>query len=88
VVLPQRLIMMYTFRGVPEAGFAGDLVLDMFCGTGATCVAAASMGRTHLGVDLNAGYCRIAEHRARHERANEAAIMLPRPRIRKPGPRA
>ena len=34
--------MMYTFRAVPEAGFEGDLVLDMFNGTGATCVAAAS----------------------------------------------
>ena len=84
-VLPQRLIMMYTFRGVAEASFQGDLVLDMFNGAGATCVAAASTGRTYLGIDLNPDYCRIAEHRVRYERTNEAAIMLPRLRVRKPG---
>jgi len=85
VVLPQRLTMMYTFRGVPEAGFQGDLVLDMFNGTGASCVAAVSTGRTYLGVDLNPDYCRVAERRVRYERVNEAAVMLPRLRVRKPG---
>ncbi|MGQ9730516.1 MAG: DNA-methyltransferase [Candidatus Zipacnadales bacterium] len=84
VVLPQRLIMMYTFRGVPAAGFAGDLVLDMFNGTGATCVAAASSGRNYVGIDLHPEYCQIAEHRVRHERVHEAAIMLPRLSVRKP----
>ena len=84
VVLPQRLIMMYTFRGVPDVGFEGDLVLDMFNGTGATCVAAASLGRTYIGVDLNPEYCRIAEQRVLSQRINEAAMMLPRPRVRKP----
>jgi len=85
VVLPQRLMLMYTFGGVPEAGFEGDLVLDMFCGTGATCVAAASLGRTYLGIDLNPDFCRIAEHRAANERVDPRAIMLTRARVRRPG---
>jgi DNA modification methylase len=83
VVLPQRLIMMYTFRGVPEAGFEGDLVLDMFNGTGATCVAAASTGRTYLGIDLSPDFCRIAEQRVATERANESAIMLAKVKVRR-----
>jgi len=87
VVLPQRLILMYTFRSVPEAGFEGDLVLDMFNGTGATCVAAASTGRTYLGIDLNPDFCRLAEHRATHERVNESAILLPRVKVRRAEPR-
>ncbi len=83
-VLPQRLIMMYTFRAVPDLGFEGDLVLDMFNGTGATCVAAASLDRTYIGSDLSPEYCRIAEQRVRTERLNEATIMLPRVRVTKP----
>lgn len=84
VVLPQRLIMMYTFRAVPQAGFKGDLVLDMFNGTGATCVAAASTGRNFFGIDLNPDYCRIAEWRVCHERVSEDEIILARVPVRRP----
>jgi DNA modification methylase len=84
VVLPQRLIMMYTFRGVPEAGFEGDLVLDMFSGAGATCLAAASLGRTYLGIDLSPDFCRLAEHRLATERVDENAILLPRVKVGRP----
>jgi len=83
IVLPQRLIMMYTFRGVPEAGFEGDLVLDMFNGTGATCLAAASTGRTYLGIDLHPDFCRLAEQRLATERVNADAILLPRVKVRR-----
>ena len=40
--LPARLIRLYTF-GAAE-GFAGEIVLDPFVGTGTTCVAAKRMG--------------------------------------------
>ena len=102
VVLPQRLIMMYTFRGaksgtvtdssrsksvtVPDSApnlAEGDFVLDMFSGTGATCVAAASMGRTYLGIDLSPDFCRLAEQRVATERVNERAIMLTRVKVRR-----
>ncbi len=63
VVLPQRLIMMYTFQSVPEAGFMGDVVLDMFNGTGSTCVAAKLLQRHYIGNDLNPDYCNIAKER-------------------------
>jgi modification methylase len=78
VVLPQRLIAMYTFKQTPEAGFAGDIVLDMFNGSGATCVAARAMGRNWIGIDLNPEYCAVARHRVVQEYVNPASILLER----------
>jgi DNA modification methylase len=63
VVLPERLILMYTFRAVPDEGFDGDIVLDMFSGTGTTCVAAKALGRRYIGIDLNAEFCETARRR-------------------------
>jgi modification methylase len=61
--LPNRLVAMYTFRGVPAAGFPGDLVLDPLCGSGTTCVAARRLGRRFVGIDLNPEFCALAEQR-------------------------
>lgn len=61
--LPQRLVHMYSFRKAPEAGFAGDIVLDMFNGSGATTLAAKATGRRWIGIDLNPSYCKHAESR-------------------------
>ena len=55
IELPRRCIELYTF--------AGDVVLDPFNGSGATCVAAKQTGRTYIGVDLSSEYCQIAEER-------------------------
>jgi site-specific DNA-methyltransferase (adenine-specific) len=41
----------------------GQLVVDPFCGSGSTLVAARNTGRHYLGCDENAEYCRIAEGR-------------------------
>ncbi|MBX3029327.1 MAG: site-specific DNA-methyltransferase [Chloroflexi bacterium] len=84
VVLPQRLIRMYTFATNPDTGFAGDLVLDPFAGSGSTCVAARALGRNWIGIDLNPEYCRIARDRARYERVNSTEMMLEWPRVRRP----
>lgn len=82
VVLSQRLIMMYTFRAVPDAGFGGDLVLDMFNGSGSTCVAAEALGRPWIGIDLSPEYCAIARERVDHERVDPYAVMLRGVRVR------
>jgi DNA modification methylase len=71
--LPNRLIAMYSFRAVPEAGFPGDIVLDPFAGSGTTCVAARRLGRRFVGIDLNADFCAHA--------AARVALTSPSPRI-------
>jgi len=82
VVLPQRLIMMYTFAECPDAGFGGDIVLDMFNGAGATCVAARALGRKWIGIDLHPGYCEIARHRVQRESVNPHCMILETVRVK------
>ena len=52
VELPQKLMELYTY--------AGDLVVDPFCGSGSTLVAAARCGRDAVGYDLDPQYVKIA----------------------------
>ena len=53
--LPRRLIELYTFRG--------DVVLDPFCGSGTTCLAARRLARHFVGYEVEAKYIRLAEAR-------------------------
>ncbi len=55
VELPQRLMELYTYRG--------DLVVDPFCGSGSTLVAARRSGRDAVGYDLDPAYVDIARAR-------------------------
>jgi len=41
----------------------GNVVLDPFCGSGQVCVAAKSLGRQYLGIDLNPNYCKMTKKR-------------------------
>ncbi len=50
--LPTRLVRMFSF--------AGDTILDPFCGTGTTMVAALKNGRNSIGIDIDPEYCRMA----------------------------
>ncbi|MGB9625712.1 MAG: DNA-methyltransferase [Phycisphaerae bacterium] len=83
VVLPQRLILMYTFAAVPEHGFPGDIVLDPFNGTGATCAAAKATGRRYIGIDLNPDSCAFARHRLEPPRLPAPDAKVPRVRMRR-----
>jgi DNA modification methylase len=53
--LAARVIKLYTYTG--------DVVLDPFVGSGATCLAASQLNRHYVGFDINPGYCRLANHR-------------------------
>jgi site-specific DNA-methyltransferase (adenine-specific) len=59
VELPQRLMELYTYRG--------DLVLDPFCGSGSTLVAALRSGRDAVGYDLDPAYVTLARARVAEE---------------------
>jgi len=57
--LAYRLVRMFSFWG--------DTVLDPFCGTGTTMLAAMKCGRNSIGVEIDEEYCRMALHRLRSE---------------------
>jgi site-specific DNA-methyltransferase (adenine-specific) len=53
--LPRRLIELYTFLD--------DVVLDPFCGSGTTCLAALKAKRHYIGYEINPEYLRLAKER-------------------------
>jgi DNA modification methylase len=55
--LPRRLIQLYTFEG--------DIVLDPFCGSGTTCVAALKSKRRYIGFDNSEEYVKLSRERIR-----------------------
>jgi DNA modification methylase len=57
--LAERLIRMFSF--------AGDLVLDPFCGSGSTAVAACKVGRNSLSSDVEIAYVNAAVIRLKAE---------------------
>lgn len=55
VELPYRLIQLYTFNK--------DIIIDPFCGSGTTCIAAIKTNRRYIGIDNNEEYVNTALNR-------------------------
>ena len=60
--LGTRLVRMFSFHG--------DTVLDPFCGTGTTMIAAVRYGRNSIGIDIDPEYCRMAAGYLKKESSN------------------
>ena len=60
--LASRLVQMFSFTG--------DTVLDPFCGTATTMVAALKHGRNSIGVELDTEYCKMAASRLLNENSS------------------
>lgn len=57
--LASRLVQMFSF--------VGDTVVDPFCGTATTMIAALKHGRNSIGVELDATYCKMSASRLMNE---------------------
>jgi site-specific DNA-methyltransferase (adenine-specific) len=56
--IPSKAIKILSYRG--------DVVLDPFCGSGTTVVAAEIDNRKWIGIELSENYCKIARERVQH----------------------
>ena len=57
--LASRLVQMFSF--------INDTVVDPFCGSGTTMVAALKHGRNSIGVELDSAYCKMTASRLMNE---------------------
>lgn len=55
IELPHRLINLYSYEG--------DVILDPFCGSGTTCIAAIQNNRHYIGYDINKDYIDLSQKR-------------------------
>lgn len=58
--LPRRLIKFYSYKG--------NIVLDPFCGSGTTCLAAKNLNRNYIGIDNSMEYCQLSNKRLNPEK--------------------
>lgn len=60
VELPHRLINLYSYEG--------DVVLDPFCGSGTTCIAAIQNDRRYIGYDIKEEYIELSKRRINNQK--------------------
>ncbi|WP_458453280.1 DNA-methyltransferase [Methanobrevibacter sp.] len=60
IELPHRLIKLYSYEN--------DVILDPFCGSGTTCIAAIQNNRNYIGYDIKKEYIELAEKRISNQK--------------------
>ncbi len=68
---PEKLLE----RIIGSSSYPGDLVLDPFCGSGTTLVAAHRIGRKWIGVDISEEACTTASRRLEREEEFQATVL-------------
>jgi site-specific DNA-methyltransferase (adenine-specific) len=79
--LAYRLVRMFSFHS--------DTVIDPFCGTGTTMLAALRADRNSIGIEIDAEYCRMAAQRLKgeaHNLFNQAHLIFQRSEPSREGP--
>ncbi len=64
---PAPFPLELAYRLVRMFSFVEDTVVDPFCGTGTTMVAALKTGRNSVGIEIDPEYCKMTEDRLRKE---------------------
>jgi site-specific DNA-methyltransferase (adenine-specific) len=72
---PTQKPILLLERIIQIATDAGDTVLDPFCGSGTTLVAAKLLGRNYMGIDLSADAVRLSQDRLREPTKSESQLM-------------
>ncbi len=67
---PAPFPLEIAYRLVRMFSFSGDTIIDPFCGTGTTMVAAMKAGRNSIGIEIDPEYCKMAEERLRKENSD------------------
>lgn len=67
---PAPFPLELAYRIVRMFSFWADTVLDPFCGTGTSMVAAMKSGRNSIGIEIDREYCRMAGARLKKEQAD------------------
>lgn len=60
---PKELIAQF----IRASSKTGDIIFDPFMGSGTTAVAAQSLKRNFIGIEISPEYCKIAEQRLRQQ---------------------
>ena len=64
---PAPFPLELAYRLVRMFSFTGDTVLDPFCGTGTTMLAAMKCDRNSIGIEIDSQYCRMTAKRLKGE---------------------
>jgi site-specific DNA-methyltransferase (adenine-specific) len=54
----------------------GDFVLDPFCGSGTTCIAARNLSRKYLGIEINPDYVNLANNRMEEPDCKQQELFI------------
>lgn len=72
---PTQKPVLLLERNIELASDPGDLVVDPFCGSGTTLVAATLLGRRSLGIDCSPEAVALARERLREPAKTESALL-------------
>jgi modification methylase len=64
---PAPFSMALAMQVILSATNKGDTVLDVYCGSGTTCLACERLGRKYVGIDVSEKYLEMAKQRIRQE---------------------